>query len=109
MIPGRARSGALVALLIAAVACSREPGGGSKGGDALAEARSLLSERRYDDALARLGDAADPEAAYLAGRAWAGKAESAPLPTRRPLGPQARRGARARLLRARGGGAARLR
>ena len=81
MIPGRARSGALVALLIAAVACSREPGGGSKGADALAEARSLLSERRYDDALARLGDAADPEATYLAGRAWAGKAESAPVPT----------------------------
>jgi tetratricopeptide (TPR) repeat protein len=84
---GRARSGALVALLIAAAACSREPGGGSKGGDGLAEARSLLSERRYDDALARLGDAADPEAAYLAGRAWAGKAESAPLPIGTPGGP----------------------
>jgi tetratricopeptide (TPR) repeat protein len=87
VIPGRARSGALVALLIAVVACSREPGGGSKGGDALAEARSLLSERRYDDALARLGDAADPEAAYLAGRAWAGKAESAPVPMGTPGGP----------------------
>lgn len=87
MIPGRARSGALVALLIAAAACSREPGGGSKGGDALAEARSLLSERRYDDALARLGDAADPEAAYLAGRAWAGKAESAPVRMGTPGGP----------------------
>ena len=87
MIPGRGRSGALVALLIAAAACSREPGSGSKGGDALAEARSLVSERRYDDALARLGDAADHEAAYLAGRAWAGKAESAPLPIGTPGGP----------------------
>jgi hypothetical protein len=84
VIPGRARSGALVALLIAAAACSREPAGGSKGGDALAEVRSLLSERRYDDALARLGDAADPEAAYLAGRAWAGKAETAPAPIGAP-------------------------
>jgi tetratricopeptide (TPR) repeat protein len=87
VITGRARSGALVALLIAAAACSREPGSGSKGGDALAEARSLVSERRYDDALARLGDAADHEAAYLAGRAWAGKAESAPLPIGTPGGP----------------------
>ena len=89
MIPGRVRSGAFVALLIAAAACSREPAGGSKGGGALAEVRSLLSERRYDDALARLGDAADPEAAYLAGRAWAGKAESAPAPIGAPGGPPA--------------------
>jgi tetratricopeptide (TPR) repeat protein len=89
VISGRARSGALVALLIAAVACSREPAGGSKDGGALAEARSLLSERRYDEALARVGDAADPEAAYLAGRAWAGKAESAPVPIGAPGGPPA--------------------
>ena len=87
MIPGRAPKGALVALLLAAAACSREPAGGSKGSDALAEARSLLSERRYDDALARLGDAADPEAAYLAGRAWAGKAGSAPVPIGTSGGP----------------------
>jgi len=87
VIPGRAPKGALVALLIAAAACSREQAGGSKGSDALAEARSLLSERRYDDALARLGDAADPEAAYLAGRAWAGKAGSAPVPIGTPGGP----------------------
>jgi tetratricopeptide (TPR) repeat protein len=82
----RARSGALVALLFVAAACSRDGASGSKSGDALAEARSLLSERRYDDALARLGDAADPEAAYLAGRAWAGKAESAPVPIGGPGG-----------------------
>ena len=85
MTAGRAPRGALAALLIAAAACSRESAG-SKGGDALAEARSLLSERRYDDALARLGDAADPEAAYLAGRAWAGKAGRAPLPIGAPAG-----------------------
>jgi hypothetical protein len=47
VIPGRGRSGALVALLIAAAACSREPAG-SKGSDALAEA--------FAQALARDGD-----------------------------------------------------
>jgi hypothetical protein len=86
---GRARGGALVALLIAAAACSRDGAGGAKGGDALAEARSLLSEQRYDDALARLGDAAEPEAAYLAGRAWAGKAQAAPVPIGAAGGPPA--------------------
>jgi len=80
---------ALVALLMVGVACARQPGGagGTEGGDPLAEARSLLAERRYDDALARLGEAADPDAAYLAGRAWAGKAESAPVPIGTPGGP----------------------
>jgi tetratricopeptide (TPR) repeat protein len=86
---GRARGAVLLSLLAAAAACSREPGGGASGDAALAEARSLLSERRYDDALARLGDAAQPEAAYLAGRAWAGKAESAPVPIGAPGGPPA--------------------
>ena len=31
-----------------------------------------------------MGEAGDPDAAYLAGRAWAGKAESAPVPTPGP-------------------------
>ena len=84
---GRARSAVLVALL--AAACSRETGGGGAKGGTLDEARSLLSERRYDEALARLGDAAEPEAAYLAGRAWAGKAGSAPVPIGAPGGPPA--------------------
>jgi tetratricopeptide (TPR) repeat protein len=50
---------------------------------------ALLAERRYDDVLARVGDAADPDSAYIAGRAWAGKAESAPVPTRVPGAPAA--------------------
>jgi tetratricopeptide (TPR) repeat protein len=84
---GRARSAVFVALL--AAACSHQPAGGPKGDAALAEARSLLAERRYDDALARLGDATEPEAAYLAGRAWAGKAASAAVPIGTPGGPPA--------------------
>ena len=39
--------------------------------------------------LARVGEAADPDSAYLAGRAWAGKAESAPVPTPVPGAPAA--------------------
>jgi tetratricopeptide (TPR) repeat protein len=78
---GRAR-GAAALLLVLGAGCGR--GGASSGGaaaDPLAEARTLLSERRFDDVLARVGEAADPDSAYLAGRAWAGKAESAPVPT----------------------------
>jgi hypothetical protein len=81
-----ARTG--VALALALSACSRREGSRA-GGDPLAETRSLLSERRYDDALARLGDAADPDAEYLAGRAWMGKAETATLPLATPGGPPA--------------------
>jgi len=69
--------------MLVGAGCGR-PGGSAAGGaaaDPLAEARGLLTERRYDDVLARVGAAADPDSAYLAGRAWAGKAESAPVPT----------------------------
>jgi tetratricopeptide (TPR) repeat protein len=69
--------------MLVGAGCGR-PGGSAAGGaaaDPLAEARGLLAERRYDDVLARVGAAADPDSAYLAGRAWAGKAESAPVPT----------------------------
>ena len=37
-----------------------------------------MDERRFDDAIARLGESNDPEALYLLGRAWAGKAQAAP-------------------------------
>ena len=74
--------GALV-LVAGSAACARESGnsGSANGGGTLAEARSLLAERRFDEVLARVGEASDPEAAYLAGRAWAGKAAGAPVPT----------------------------
>jgi tetratricopeptide (TPR) repeat protein len=78
-----ARAGVVFAVLLAA--CARKEGSRA-GADPLAEARSLLSERRYDDVLARLGDAADPDSEYLAGRAWAGKAETAVVPVPAPGG-----------------------
>jgi len=46
-----------------------------------------VDERRFDDAIARLGDGQDPEALYLLGRAWAGKAATAPVPTPLPGSP----------------------
>jgi tetratricopeptide (TPR) repeat protein len=84
------RAPGAAALLLLAAACGRD--GGSSGGaaaDPLAEARMLLAESRYDEVLARVGEAADPDAAYLAGRAWAGKAASAPVPTPVPGAPAA--------------------
>jgi hypothetical protein len=49
--------------------------------DPFAEARALVERGQYDEALARLSSAGEPEALYLQGRAWAAKAEKAPLPT----------------------------
>jgi tetratricopeptide (TPR) repeat protein len=80
--PGRlAAAGTL--LLLAAAGCRRDSAGPAAG-DPLAEARALLEERRFDEAIARLPDGADAEALYLLGRAWAGKAETAPVPTPAP-------------------------
>jgi tetratricopeptide (TPR) repeat protein len=84
---GGGRGASLAALLLAA-ACSGV-GGGSSGAppDPLAETRGLLAEGRFDEVLARVGEAGDPESAYLAGRAWAGKAKLAPVPTPAPGAP----------------------
>ena len=73
-----AAAGAL--LLLAAPACRREPAGAGAE-DPFAEARTLVEERRFDEAIAALGDDGDAEALYLLGRAWAGKAQAAPVPT----------------------------
>jgi tetratricopeptide (TPR) repeat protein len=78
---GRLAIAALV--LLGAPGCRRDasaPGGG----DPLAEPRALVDEGRFDDAIARLGESNDPEALYLLGRAWAGKAQTAPVPTPAP-------------------------
>lgn len=88
---------ALVALVLAAC---RGQTGGSGGGesaapDPLAEARQLLQQGQADAALARLQGASDPEALVLQGRAWAKKAEMAPLPTPAPLASPLPRGAAA--------------
>jgi len=78
---GRLALAALV--LLGAPGCRRDapaPGGS----DPLVESRALVDERRFDDAIARLGESNDPEALYLLGRAWAGKAQAAPVPTPDP-------------------------
>jgi len=78
---GRLALAALV--LLGAPGCRRDapaPGGS----DPLVESRALVDERRFDDAIARLGESNDPEALYLLGRAWAGKAQAAPVPTPAP-------------------------
>jgi hypothetical protein len=70
-------------LLLPTTGCRRDaPAAG--GGDPLAEPRALVDEGRFDDAIVRLGTSSDPEALYLLGRAWAGKAQTAPVPTPAP-------------------------
>jgi tetratricopeptide (TPR) repeat protein len=82
---GRAAAAGLVAL--AALGCRREavePKAGSGSVDPTAEARTLVEQRRFDEAIAQLGAGTDADTLYLLGRAWAGKAETAPLPTPAP-------------------------
>ena len=84
---GRLARAAAGLLLVACAGCT---GGGSSSGsaaDPFADARRALEEKRYDDVLARIGDGTDPDAAYLMGRAWAGKAASAPVPMAVPGAP----------------------
>jgi len=78
------RSAGAVLALLGLAACGGGPSSGGAAADPFADAKALLAERRYDEVLAQLGDASEPEAAYLAGRAWAGKAASAPVPTPAP-------------------------
>ena len=89
---GRAGPAAGV-LLLASVACqSRSTPGAGAGGAAgpvssrdVDEARAMMDAGDADGTLARLQNSGeDPEALALQGRAWAKKAESAPLPTPPP-------------------------
>jgi tetratricopeptide (TPR) repeat protein len=71
---------ASVLLLVApllAVGCARGREGPGSTGEDIEEARTLVEQGAYDDALARLGDGADAESLYLLGLAWAGKARQA--------------------------------
>lgn len=71
-----------VASLVLSGGCRREPAertGATPG--AVDEARALVGEGRFDEAISRLGEPADPESLCVLGRAWAGRARSAPLPT----------------------------
>ena len=78
---------ALGLLLVVAIGCQSRsaPGGGGTAPASsrdVQEARAMLEAGDADGTLARLQNAGDdPEALYLQGRAWARKAESAPLPT----------------------------
>jgi hypothetical protein len=83
----------LVVLALGLLGCERQaspppPGAGapSSSGGPIEEARALIEQGQADAALAKLeGAPPDAEALYLQGRAWAKKAESAPLPTPPPL------------------------
>jgi hypothetical protein len=74
------KRGTLAVALALLVAGCRPAATGPPESDPLDEARRLVEERRFDEALGRLGESGDAETLYLLGRAWAGKAETAPLP-----------------------------
>jgi len=80
----RGRLTAVGALLLLVVPACRREAAEAKPEDPLAGARALVDERRFDDAIAAIGERADADALYVLGRAWAGKAQSAPVPTPLP-------------------------
>jgi tetratricopeptide (TPR) repeat protein len=71
---------ALGLLVLLAPGCRRS-GDATKGPDRSSAALALVDQGRYDEAIASVGDGEDPESLYVLGRAWAGKAATAPLPT----------------------------
>jgi tetratricopeptide (TPR) repeat protein len=83
---------------LAVVAGCREPGTTeAKPATGVAAARDLVGEGRFDEAIALLGTSEEPEAQCVLGKAWAGKALKAPLPTpvpgqgQAPMKPEDRR------------------
>ncbi len=81
---------AACAALALAAGCRRQaPSSGDGAAGDSGPVLALLNEQRYDEAIARVGERADPESLYLLGLAWAGKARSAPLPTPAPGAPDA--------------------
>ncbi|HET8647776.1 MAG TPA: hypothetical protein VFO85_19920, partial [Vicinamibacteria bacterium] len=88
--------------MLGAAGCSRTeapagtaPAVGTVTGDAALKAvAALIDEGRADEALQRLGQHPQkPETLYLMGRAWARKAQTAPLPTPPPASSPLPRGA----------------
>jgi tetratricopeptide (TPR) repeat protein len=75
---------AVIAVALVVVSACRREGGGALDADPLAGARSLVEQGRYDEAIARIGSAPGADAQYLLGRAWAGKAQGAPVPAPAP-------------------------
>ncbi len=70
----------LAALLLAGTSCRRAVPG-EDAPSRRSAVLALVEAGRFDEAIARVGSAEDPESLYLLGRAWAGKAQQAPLPT----------------------------
>lgn len=97
------RQAVACAALACAAGCAREQPAASARSAATAGARDpalaavsdMIDQGRTDEALARLGQSQKPEAFYLMGRAWARKAETAPLPTPPPPPSPLPRGAQA--------------
>jgi tetratricopeptide (TPR) repeat protein len=93
------RRGAVLALVLPALACggSPQPGASGRGAEAangVAEARALLERGEADAALARLaGQPDEAEVLFLRGRGWVLKAATAPAPAATPLPDGAPRGA----------------
>jgi tetratricopeptide (TPR) repeat protein len=94
------RSGAsLAALLLGALTACQPSAPAGGGGSAPAtssqgdEIAALIEKGDAEGALARLQGSDDPHSLYLQGRAWAKKAETAPLPTPMPLTSPLPRGA----------------
>jgi hypothetical protein len=77
-------AGAAAAVLLLGASCRRDGAGPAGSADPLAEAGRLVEQGRFDDAVALIGANSDPEALHLLGRAWMGKALSAPVPTPGP-------------------------
>lgn len=80
----RRRGLAAAAGLLLLAGCKGRPEEAARAADPLAEARALVDEGRFDEAIAALPEGPDAEALYLLGRAWAGRAETAPVPTPGP-------------------------
>jgi len=71
------------AVLATGGACRRD-GASAKGAGGFGGPLALVEEKKYDEAIAAIGDTSDPEALYVLGRAWAGKASLAPVPAPDP-------------------------
>jgi tetratricopeptide (TPR) repeat protein len=77
----RARQALAVAALVAVTAGCRGRPVASQAPAGDSGVQELIRAHKYDEAIARVGEGADAESLYLLGLAWAGKAESAPIPT----------------------------
>ncbi|HXY38420.1 MAG TPA: hypothetical protein VEQ10_02050 [Vicinamibacteria bacterium] len=76
----RRRRTALALLAVATVLPGCRRGSGASSGQGGGTAQQMVDSGAFDQAIAQLEGATDPEALFQLGRAWAGKARTAPLP-----------------------------